>query len=211
MCPDDTQAGVATVSYAINSNLSYGANGNANTDVGLQISQMTAPSKTVLLCEVANNTLSSGTYVPGWGHNYNLSSTGDTLSWNIPSSPGANGTGMCADPTGDNEANCNAGVPTTTATTMKYATGYFRGVVAGGQGVDVNSFASAVGRHNGGSCYVFADCHCKWLPGNNVSGGASINATWAPSCGGYNAGPGQYFAALTTCSDTTIGATWNYL
>ncbi|MDR3709691.1 MAG: DUF1559 domain-containing protein [Capsulimonadaceae bacterium] len=210
-CPNDVQAANPTVSYAINSNLSYGANGTANSDVGMQVSQMNAPSKTVLLCEIANNTLASGTYVTGWGHNYTLPN--DPLSWNIPSSPGASGTGSCADPTGDNSANCNDGVPTSTPTTMKYATGYFRGFAAGvtNNGYDTNSFTGPLGRHNGGSCYVFADCHVKWLPGNNVSGGASTTASWAPSCGGYNAGPGAFFAALTTCTDNTIAATFNYL
>jgi prepilin-type N-terminal cleavage/methylation domain-containing protein/prepilin-type processing-associated H-X9-DG protein len=210
MCPDDATANNPTVSFAINSNLSYLQSGQG-TQTGRLESQMTSPSKTVLFCEVANNTLASGTYVSMFGHNYSLPN--DPLASGTPSSPGAGGTGVCADPTGANMANCNDGIPTSTASTMKYATGYFRGCAVGAPGFDTNSFTGQLGRHNGGSNYIFADGHVKWLPGTDVSaGGFTSNAVaWGLTCGGYNAGPGQYFSALTSCTDSTIQATWNYM
>jgi len=221
MCPDDVQAANPTVSYAINANLTPLPNGQYS-EHGLLISQMAAPSRTVMLAEVANNTLGSGNYAAASGagfagHNYNLATTGDIVSSNVPSSPGGVGVGLSADPSGDNESNSGGGVPTTAANAMKWATGYPRGCPTSGasNGFDTNGFTGALGRHNGGACYVFADCHVKWLPSNNVSAGAA-NATvsvanqiaWGVQCG-YS-GAGTYNAALTTCNDATIAATWNY-
>ncbi len=199
-CPNETAPGTP-VSYAMNSNLVQITNYTQGTQHGTQISQFTSPTKTILLCEVVNNTTAARNYTLPTEGTYN----GHYLS------PVGNGTGVCTDPDGNNAANCNAGIPTSTTTTMKYATGYFRGVYTGASGLDPLSFTGPEGRHNGGSTFMFADCHVKWLPGNNVSPGGVTNASWAPSCGGYNAGPGAYFAALTTCNDTTIAGTFNYL
>jgi prepilin-type processing-associated H-X9-DG protein len=208
MCPNDVQAANPTVSYAINANLSSGGNGNPNMDVGIQVSQMISPARTVMLCEIANNTLPSGTTDTNPStHTYNLATTGDYLSWSIPSSPGALGTGLCTDPTGDNEPNCNNGWGD--SLTMKYATGYFRSMPTSGKNAtfDTANFQGPTGRHNGGSNYLFCDCHCKWSLGNNVAAGIANNSSWAV-CGGLS-GSNTWYMAHTDCGDATLIGTFN--
>ncbi|HEY3328544.1 MAG TPA: DUF1559 domain-containing protein [Capsulimonadaceae bacterium] len=204
MCPNETMAGNPTVSYAINASLCP-APGGQNTQTGLLISQMTMPSRTVAFCEVANNTLASGVYSNAGGHNYNLASTGDYKQSNIPSSPGANGSGN-SDPAGANMSNNGAGWAVTD-TTMKYATGYFRDCP--GDGFNSASFLPTA-RHNGGSCIIYCDGHVKWAPGNSVSAGGTGVFSWLP-CGGYHTGNHIYWAAPTSCTDNTIVATFSYL
>ena len=206
MCPDDVQAANPTVSYAINSNLSY-LTGGQGTQTGHLISEIISPARTVFLCEIVNNTLASGAYSNPSGHNYNLASTGDTLAWNIPASPGGNGTGSTADPAGDNMSNTGAGWAIT-STTMKYATGYFRDCP--GLGFSTGSFQSPTGAHSGGSNYIFCDCHVKWLPGTKVSAGGAAIYSWLP-CGGYHTGNQQYWAAPSSCTDPTLVASFSYL
>jgi prepilin-type N-terminal cleavage/methylation domain-containing protein/prepilin-type processing-associated H-X9-DG protein len=128
------------------------------------IARYSAPSSTVLLFEVTNST------------NYNVDTEINPANAVPPGtssycggSPSGNGLGGAYLPNGYN------GEPTAGTSTddfVKYATGYFNGETA-----DLGSFISPVGRHQGGSNFVMADGHAKWLQAGNVSPGTNANTT----------------------------------
>jgi prepilin-type N-terminal cleavage/methylation domain-containing protein/prepilin-type processing-associated H-X9-DG protein len=215
LCPDDstpqtgTNAGVPinfhSSSYAYNSQVSIACAGAANNYNGncspdsVTLSAYGAPSSTVLLAEVFQNSgydINGGTFGPEtgskpWGDLYPLYNGG---------SPGGYGTGGAYDPSG---ANSNQGNPGN-ASTMKWATGSM-----------VHSYTDAVSkldftplpRHQGGSNFVMADSHAKFLRPSQVSAGY-LNSV-PNDCGGEMNASNQVEAATTGCS--TIAATFNLL
>ena len=83
---------------------------------------------------------------------------------------------------------------------VKYATGYLRNSVKNANG----NFTGPTGRHNGGANYVMADGHAKFFPPAAV--GAGYENPTAGDCGTVGA-----TAPTTTCTDSTIRATFNLL
>ena len=171
-CPDDSSSvipGSHSSSYALNSNFTYyigTTTGCTGIHGAYTLSQLNAPSKTVMLFEVSG------------GDNYNVS-TEINLSSDTPSgvrdycggSPGGNGTG-----------NQYGGGPTNGVTApgglILMATGYMPGVLAVVKSFPtkypnfVPNLGTDPGRHTG-SNYMFADGHAKYLRGNQVSAGSS--------------------------------------
>ncbi|MGI4789797.1 MAG: DUF1559 domain-containing protein [Janthinobacterium lividum] len=219
-CPDDSSSTVGASSYGINKNLgnpALDASGNVvpNTEDGRSISQMNSPSRTVMLFETAN------------GKFYDVSvKTIDAPLSDIhvspsayASSPAGNGAGGQSDPQGGNSNYKNYGAEkdNTDDGWLRYATGHMRN--SGGK-----NFIAADGRHgsdgsNGGSNFLMVDCHAKYFRSNAVSAGASPVGYYqvgdsSTFCGDSSYNPpyqyGEYFAAGTGCSDSTIGATFSY-
>jgi len=158
-CPSDTTTDGTNEhdsSYALNKNL-----GVDNNDVhtSFPISAYTAPSMTVLLLEVQGN---SGVDVTktlddsGGASRFNGSPAGYGVGLSNPLNPGAG-----YDPAGGG----NFG--TCPGSGMQWATGPLSGRPA---------FANdchflTTGRHTGGSNFLLADDHAKWLRGSSVSSG----------------------------------------
>lgn len=165
VCPDDVTPG-DVVSYAINSNLVL--YNTQNRPVPAIISQMTMPSKTVLLFEVTN---SSGYSVM----------TPQSDNQDSPCGCGANYSTSPTKPLSGH----NQGLA---ATDLKYATGVF----ANSPAVSSNSapydnnpnditptnsyFISSSGRHQNGSNFLMADDHAKWLPPTSVGAGLDFTS-----------------------------------
>ena len=86
------------------------------------------------------------------------------------------------------------------------------------------NFLAADGRHgsdgvNGGSNFLMVDCHAKYFRSNAVSAGAPPVGYYSVGdsttfCGDSSYTPpyvyGEYYAAGTNCSDSTISATFSY-
>jgi len=193
MCPDDAgNNGLDIVSYGYNTN--NVANGTGTPPLGMQVSQYTAVSKTVVLFEVVGNGATTGAaYDPscsnysGWG--CDIHSGPDAYS------PSGTGTGGAYDPNGYGAGN----VPSV----LKYATGYLLNSNATAYGTTGN-YAAPTGRHSGGANYAFADGHVKWLQNTKVTAGGSN-----PTPGNCGNAVYPFVAAATDCGTTTIAATFS--
>ncbi len=191
-CPSDTTPGSAQ-----NSPVSYGYNINYidpgesyEQPTGLADGAINAPSRSVLLFEVANVT--SNLAAPFEGA-YTNNALGRNLS--------ASGNGL------DNRL--YAQTNHTTSIANQYATGYLGGRLPFNP--QATQFASPLGRHSGGSNFLMGDCHAHWLPGNLVSSGLNApsetcnqdNFPPIPGCGV------QFQAAGTAASGTPFSATFS--
>ena len=192
-CPDDVDAN-APVSYAYNSNNTLPDGSTVDSYI---IAMYNAPSKTVLLAEVQGN------YAWGYSVSDPASSTssdayvGDGSNGGSPAGFGVNGWGQ---PT----INLNGQGTWTSPRHLMWATGYLRNTAAADQPL----YASATGRHQGGSNFLMADCHAKWMLPSAVSAGVT-NPNPA-DCGGAIDPTGMgTLAAGTECSDKTIAATFS--
>lgn len=200
-CPDDTSIlpGI-TSSFGLNRNcVIYNSNGAGPN--GTLLAKFVAPAQTVLLFEVKNSgyyDITVGYQATGAsGQNGDDAGAGSSWASSAGGSPTGCGLGSEYDLVGYNTAfgAVNSG------SQVQYATGYLRN----SYGATYNMFTAATGRHNGGSNYVMADGHAKFFLGSMVSGGYPNSA--AGDCGSL----ANQTAATTTCSDSSIRATFNVL
>ena len=158
-CPDDTSIVAPTdkpTSYGMNSN--FGVRGHLvdgvpNVAVGLK--ELTSAKKTILLFEVAGNSLIDvSTPMEGpYPKNYSSSpfGNGSISGW----SPSGGGTfDSCSTPHPKED--------------LKFATGYMGGR---DPGAFACHYTGKEGRHLGGSNYLLADGHAQWFRGAQVSSG----------------------------------------
>ncbi len=223
VCPDDSSNAGSALQNGDHDRASsyiYNANTNINNDpkyTGLipssavTLAQFASPAKTVLLCEGANSNgydVSRGSAAAGTS-----TVVGDDYYPDTGGSPSGRGVGGAYDLSGFNSngafpggvgGTCGGG---TASACLKYATGYLRNMQSGtGASSPQGDFQAPLGRHTGGSNYVMADGHAKFLMGAHVSGGYSNTNTDPNSttnCGG------TALAATTTCSDSSISVTFN--
>ncbi|MDR3708825.1 MAG: DUF1559 domain-containing protein [Capsulimonadaceae bacterium] len=194
VCPSDTSTS-PVVSYGYNSNNTWTTSGNlgvAGIPYGLQLSQYSAPSKTVLLFEVTGN--GSTTAYPAYDITANQFTTGTPLIADIhlQGSP-VYAAGYSPAGIGTNSINGYG-------TSLKYATGpIFNSVASSG-------LFTATGRHSGGANYVMDDGHVKFLQPNSVSAGT----TYTTGSSGFCGPTGNYWATWTDCSTLPIAATFSY-
>ena len=161
-CPDDQTPSAGahnqTVSYGYNIDLVAGGGyfGGGAAPMGRSLAELAAPARTVVLFEVSGVTA-------------NLSNTAEGAAPQFV--PGANfsasGTGL------DNRL--YAQTTTVTSPNNQYATGTLGGRLP----VPPSQFHLPLGRHGGGSCFLLADGHVRWLRGSAVSSG--LNALF-PDC-----------------------------
>jgi len=186
LCPDDVTP-QDIISYAANSNMvGYTvATAPGPYPVPAQVSMFASPSNTVMLFEVVH----CGTQVQSW-------SIGPTTD--ITKSPTGNGLVSLG---GNSLVGANAnpsGQGTTSATSIKYATGQMYNAQANNTDNSIanitgaNSYyMGATGLHNGGANYLMADCHAKWFMPTKVGAGLdwSINGfnQFASCTGTFNA------------------------
>jgi prepilin-type processing-associated H-X9-DG protein len=159
-CPNETfslkNKADSYVSYAFNVGMPQ-----------VQGPKLTAPTKTVMICEVAHV---EANVAVGTGF--------DTSPFTGQTSPSTEG--LCLYGAGPS---INAGNPTG----VDFATGTLGGRAPTNCGANYNWFSTTTGRHSTGSNFVAADGHVKWLTGNLVSSGQKpVLAT----CGQYAAGTG---------------------
>jgi prepilin-type N-terminal cleavage/methylation domain-containing protein/prepilin-type processing-associated H-X9-DG protein len=184
-CPDDPTVGHVS-SFAYNSNVTKPSpNPPSGSPTAMTIAQYNSPAKTVLLAEVQNST------------SYDVSTELTATASSFGGSAAGVGIGGAWDPSGYNS---NVGVDGGTPTTLKWATGYLRNSNTGGARKD---FTNADGRHQGGSNFLLADNHAKFMRPSAVAGG--YVGTDPTFCGA------PYVAAGTQCSDSTIAATFSTL
>ncbi|MDR3710405.1 MAG: DUF1559 domain-containing protein [Capsulimonadaceae bacterium] len=151
-CPDETFAvknkADSPVSYAYNTELPQSF-----------VSQLTAPAKTVLLCECAH-------------FEANVSSASDTSPFTGQTSPATEG--LCF----------YVAYPVSAG--ADFATGILGGRVETSSTCGSSYgpyFVATTGRHSLGSNFLAADGHVKWLLGNLVSGGQKPEAFFCPQGG----------------------------
>jgi len=160
VCPDESTAvpaGEHDSSYAINKNL--GTDSATNVHTSYTIAAYTAPAMTVLLLEVQGNRYADVTQTlddTGGASSFNGSPAGFGVGLANPNDPGAG-----YDPSGGGTF---GGCP---GTGLSYATGPL-----GGRPAAATDCHFLAGRHTGGSNFLFADTHAKWLRGSAVSSGA---------------------------------------
>ena len=189
-CPDDSVAR-PTVSYGMNTNLSL-QNDNCNDDSPVKLSQLVAPSSTIVLFEA---TLGQST------------DPAKATAANVDSSLYANGSdsNVCAALSGlyyQNEFYTTGQFPQT-----KMSRAFGVNNWSGG------GFAAALGRHTDGANYLMADGHAKWLRPSAVSAGA--NNTVSGDQGTPVSAPvnGPTSASVSYSSNTgnpTFAATFSY-
>ncbi|MGI4791816.1 MAG: DUF1559 domain-containing protein [Janthinobacterium lividum] len=179
-CPDDsTPSAISTfgggpytetpVSYGYNSNIG----GTDTLDIGGALSQMNSSAKTVMLWE-GTHAVANVTDPQEAGCNYNNTKAGGGSNSGDGTSNGAvwgynyDGGGL-------------------------YATGYMGGDVTR---LNTNDYGGVmVGRHTGGTNYLMADGHVKFLRPEQVSSGQSAAAqTTAQTPGGAEGTGGSVFA-----------------
>lgn len=205
-CPDDGGLGSRASSYAYNSNFTInpyntpaggpcggGANGIPGSCNGNSLADFTAPSKTVMLFEVANSAaydLSNATGAP-----VSVLHADNETGGASPAGLGIGDNGMFPDPKGFNSG--------TGSGSLKYATGYMRYSEQ-----NPSQFTGTTGRHTDGSNFLMADTHAKFLRGMQVCAGQNYPPTNPYYlCGSAYAGGAN--AATTECADNTIVATFN--
>ena len=157
-CPDDSSSVVApytALSYAMNKDLYAVAGGYLPTPGPLPIAKLTAPVKTIMLCEVQ---MGAGTKCqPG-------ATTPDPYAWRAIGENSAANQYSIQDSTGYNAQYPNA----------NYVTGpFYNNVNYGGGNAEVigtQPFATS-GVHTDAANYLLADGHVKWLRGTSVSAG----------------------------------------
>ncbi|MGI4791014.1 MAG: DUF1559 domain-containing protein [Janthinobacterium lividum] len=200
-CPDDsTSLPGAFSSYGLNSQFSP-YNGASTGSNGISLAKVNSPAKTVLLFEVTN----SGYYDVSAA--IGTAGTGGTSADEEPANNGGSaagyGVGNQYDPIGFNTAfrNSSYSGASNNGSEVKYATGYLRNSVNNANG----NFAAPTGRHTDGANYLMADGHAKFFRPSAVSGGYE-NGTDG-DCGSAT----STTAATTSCSDSTIAATFNIL
>lgn len=237
-CPDDNSIGDK---YGESKSTSYGINSNINEAMinlatktgppnpipgGASLAKFGAPASTVLLFEVQNVAYDDVSAFGGTFSATNVEYTGGYSGYGnydneyYGMSPSGDGRGAISDAGGGVDPDGTNGGPTAAdcnGPCLKYATGYLLGSYPGPQ------FTTAQGRHQGGSNFLMADSHAKWLRGSQV--GAGINNplsgsawgvcgyTWsgqeypaqAPSPGGADAPSAAY------CGNSTTAATFSVL
>jgi prepilin-type N-terminal cleavage/methylation domain-containing protein/prepilin-type processing-associated H-X9-DG protein len=208
-CPDDATLSQNHVSYGYNSN---NCDPTGSSVSSYPISEYNSPDKTVLLFEVTGNMFVS---TDTWSVATPANEFGaDNYQGATPSYAGCN-LGECGyTPAGfgtlawgaEHGGLSGAGTWAATPPLLQYATGYLRNT----ETVDEPVYAGQVGRHTGGSNFLLADSHAKWLPPAAVCAGLTnpnqndCNTTLAlaPSTEGT-------MAAGTNCNDQTIAATFS--
>jgi prepilin-type N-terminal cleavage/methylation domain-containing protein/prepilin-type processing-associated H-X9-DG protein len=185
-CPDDPTSsdGQNISSYAINANTANPNDDiqNQGENVAYSLSTYSAPSMTVLLYEVQGNTAIDVTsyYEDGTVANGGEASA---ATWTITAGNGqvchgsytsdAFGYGTNGYPTYDPNG---GGAP---PGTLKAATGNLGGI----PGLS-SAFVSPLGVHTGGSNFLMADGHAKWLRGSVVSPGYTAPSETSPQTTG---------------------------
>ena len=181
-CPSDPTASRSatdrTISYGYNINLAGPF--TAPPAAGAALAALPAPARTVLLFEVSGVTANLGDAREG-------TNPGGTEG----SSFSASGNGL------DNRLYAQ---DLLTSIDNQYATGYLGGRAPADP--QQTQFQQALGRHAGGSNFVLADGHARWLPGDNVSSGVNAAASVCsqdnvPSVAGCDLAPATLAAAGT--------------
>ena len=192
-CPDETLA-TAPTSYAYNSNNTAPTGATVDSYI---IANYNAPAKTVLLAEVQGNY--------AWG--YSVSAPGTSSNSDSYVGNGQNGyspAGFGVDGWSQPTVNLNGQGTWTNPKTLLWSTGYMRNTSTADHAV----YASSIGRHQGGSNFLMADDHAKWLKPSAVSAG--VTNTSSTDCGGATDPTGMgTMASGTECSDSTIAATFS--
>ena len=218
LCPSDTNPG-DIISYALNANLVDRQSVNSVwTPVPAVVSQMTAPSKTVLLFEVINcpgNNASAAFQLSNPSSASVPQYDGATPSWWIASPAGF---GIDYNATGQNLSGANAtglsDAASQRGTSLKYATGLFADASIQ-MGSDFNpaditptnsTFNTGLGRHQNGANYILADGHTKFLMASCVSGGYDTKSFGLAQCPPWN----NWGAAKTSCSVDASGKPFQY-
>jgi len=182
LCPDDVNAashtGSKISSYGLNSDTSAGnASGAVNGNDTHPLADYTEPDKTIWLFEVANADyydITLGFAAPNYITNSYGEPADDTVYNGNPANGGYSSTGAGC---GDDYEPVGGGVePDASAKSSdfdnKYATGVFTYTSTSGYG----EFLTA-GRHSGGSNYVLADGHAKWLRSGAITAGNNNQTT----------------------------------
>jgi len=158
-CASDPGNGGKYVSYAYNSNLAvqWDDVGNGYPDtLGVSLSLLNSPSKTVNLIEVDTKASFTASYPNNQSDDPSVPGEFETLAWN-----GTDG----------NSNNGNKWViPATGALSVAYGKTSFSSVLqpcAAGYGAGCGT-----ARHTEGSNFLLCDGHVKWLRGTQVSVGA---------------------------------------
>ena len=181
VCPDDTSmSGAPADSYAMNQNIFQTSS-----------TALSAPVSTVLLFEVQNI---SHVYLPPTAQTWAPAGSGGLLLNSQGTATGNGGTN-------------NVGM-----TSHVYCWNYYgaNGLYATGPISGCNNLgliASGAGVHNGGSNYLAADGHVKWLLPTLVSGGGSASAASNPgtACGvTYETAAGTGSMLLSGGSSVTL-------
>ena len=205
-CPDDsTNLPGTNVSYALNAQFSpFDINGQGPHPISL--AQVSSPAKSVLIFEITNSgyydiTIPSGTTSNANGCAAIGGCASDAEITNHGGSAAGYGTGASAQQTemgGFNTPfkNKNGGG------NVQYATGILRN----SSGNTDNNF-TANPRHSDGANYTMADGHAKFFRPSAVSAGHE-NST-PNDCGTPATETVEGLAATTSCSDSTIAATFN--
>ncbi|MDR3710279.1 MAG: DUF1559 domain-containing protein [Capsulimonadaceae bacterium] len=205
VCPSDLTVSPSS-SYVYNRNIQI-LNPNPGYYQGklwgaYPLSQFGSPSKTVLFAEIVGSA----------GYDVSDSNPADVTSDYHPNGYSPTGYGLAGqyDPFTSNSGSIPTNVGCYTAGgacavgafTLMYATGYPYNCVP--SNCAQNMYTGATGRHNGGSCYIMADGHAKWLMGTQVFAGQMPSS--ATSCSSATSGG----AMGTACgSYPNIAATWS--
>jgi prepilin-type N-terminal cleavage/methylation domain-containing protein/prepilin-type processing-associated H-X9-DG protein len=205
-CPDDsTNLPGTNVSYGLNAQFSP-YNGAGTGSNGISLAQINSPAKTVLIFEVTNSgyydiTIPSGATSFANGCTTGCASDvdyygGSAAGWGT----GATESGGNVEMVGFNTAfmSKNSG------SNVKYATGILRNSDNNGDG----NFLIPP-RHNDGSNYTMADGHTKFFRPSAVSAGFENSTPGNCGSAAIDGSTSGGLAATTTCSDSTIAATFN--
>lgn len=157
------------VSYAYNQAFSYGIPGNNNNLAGIfnRQSTWTAPASTVLLMEVSKCEAQVTNPIEAQSPtNCGLSGNNNFLAYSPGSTPAA---------------------PVEAGLEQTGVMGVSGDQVSPGVGTGLGDPAALLGLHSGGSNFLLADGHVKWLHGANISPGLSAAAPTQVEGLNYNA------------------------